>query len=43
LLDTAVLTRPARHMFPPSLVWYRGKNLIIAVGELQQVGSRFGN
>src|ERR1039458_8070889 len=34
LLDTAVLTRPARHMFPPSLVWYRAKNLITPGREL---------
>src|SRR5271157_5461802 len=40
-LDSAVLTRPARHVFPPSLVWYRSKNLSIAGGELQQIGWQF--
>src|SRR5208282_6741440 len=39
-LDSAVLTRPARHVFPPSLVWYRSKNLSIVGRELQQVGLR---
>src|SRR5579872_3751403 len=42
-LDSTVLTRPARHVSPPSLVWYRGKNSSIAGWELQQVGTRIGD
>src|SRR5208282_703037 len=38
--DAAILTRPTRHIFPPSLVWYRGRNFSIAGWELQQVGLR---